>query len=284
MNITALEKQLIANRSFESRNAAHDALLVIKYAATPDGAAKLLAGGKHCKTLADAAEVVALSQQCEDLWGNKNFIEWNGTATRGKFLKEAPADVSHEKLFPHFAEASHQIRIANMHLGMSLSDVHMKRMMETTLHVKFAPGETQEGFIAGWASTPDLDSYRHVVAKGAFDASIKARGLVGPRSIKLLIGHNWNQLGGVIYKLENRGARLWIEAQMNTEIGYVKDAYLAAKAIGGTNFSVGFLLQEYEYKETAAGVEYMLITKGDLFEVSVVPFPGNEAATMEIIR
>lgn len=140
------------------------------------------------------------------------------------------------------------------------------------------------GYIAGWASTPDIDSYNHKVVAGAFAEAIAKRGLTGPKAIKLLIGHNWNQLAGVITKLEYRGERLWIEAQLALDIGYVNDAYKAAKIIGGLNFSVGFMLQDYEFKENADGSEYLQINRGDLFEVSVVPFPGNEEATMAFIK
>lgn len=142
-----------------------------------------------------------------------------------------------------------------------------------------------EGYVAGWASTADIDSYGHKVMAGAFSESIAQRGLKGPKAIKLLIGHNWNQLAGEIVRLEYRGDRLWIEAQMALDIGYVADAYKAAKILGGTNFSVGFMLQDYSWKEMQpGGREYLQIDKGDLFEVSIVPFPGNEEATMTFIK
>lgn len=147
-----------------------------------------------------------------------------------------------------------------------------------------ALGEIPDGYIAGWASTPDLDSYSHVVAKGAFDAAISKRGLSGPKGIKLLISHNWQQVGGVIKVLETRGEGLWIEAQLNLNLSYAKDAYEIAKMNGGLNFSVGFQLQDYEFKETDGKVEYLHIKRGDLFEVSVVTFPGNEEATMEYVK
>lgn len=147
----------------------------------------------------------------------------------------------------------------------------------------FGGADAPEGYIAGWASTPDLDLYNHKVMGGAFSEAIKTRGLRGPRAIKLLIGHNWEKHAGEIKVLEYRGDRLWIEAQLNLEISYVKDAYLAAKMIGGTNFSVGFMLQDYEFKE-ADDNEYLQINRGDLFEVSVVPFPGNEDATMTFVK
>ena len=142
-----------------------------------------------------------------------------------------------------------------------------------------------DGFIAGWASTPGLDSYNHVVQGGAFDAAIKARGLLGSKGIQLLLDHDWRKPAGIITKLEYRGERLWLEAELELGATYVKDAYLVAKKRGGTNFSVGFMLQDYEFKEDPATKnEYLLIKRGDLYEVSVVPFPANEECTMEFIK
>ena len=141
-----------------------------------------------------------------------------------------------------------------------------------------------EGFIAGWASTPSLDSYRDIVVAGAFDEAIKRRGLSGPKGIKLLIGHDWSKVAGKITKLETRNKKLWIEAELELGISYVKDYYLATKASGGMNFSVGFMIQDYSYKKDGEDTTYLEITRGDLFEISAVPFPGNDDCTMEFVK
>ncbi len=144
-----------------------------------------------------------------------------------------------------------------------------------------------EGYVAGWASTDSLDSYRHKIVGGAFSKSIARRGLSGPKGIKLLVGHNWDQLSGIIKKLEYRGNNLWIEAQMNLELSYAKDAYIAAKMNGGLSFSVGFMLEKYAIEGGSKDdneEQWLRIDEGDLYEVSIVPFPGNEDATMEFIK
>lgn len=141
-----------------------------------------------------------------------------------------------------------------------------------------------DGFIAGWASTKELDHYRHVVNAGAFDDSIRQKGLRGPKGIKLLIQHKADKPAGVINKLETRGGGLWMEAQLNLKIGYVRDYYEAAKMNGGLSFSVGFYLEEYTWKKAADGGEYLDITKGELEEVSVVTFPGNADAIMTFVK
>lgn len=169
------------------------------------------------------------------------------------------------------------------------------RKKERELLLKFRPASDAElkaalgedipqGYVAGWASTIALDSYRDVVVSGAFDQSIKERGLEGPKGVKLLIGHDWNKPAGVIKVLETRNGDLWIEAQMELEISYVKDFYLALKAAGGMSFSIGFRLQDYEFKEDAQERMYLEIKRGDLYEVSMVPFPANDECIMEFIK
>lgn len=145
--------------------------------------------------------------------------------------------------------------------------------------------DVPKGYIAGYASTTSLDLHRDVVLAGAFDDSIKARGLSGPHGVKLLLGHDPNKLAGEIRVLETRGDKLWIEAQLELDISYVKDAYRAAKIAGGVSFSVGFRLQDYEFKENESGdFEYLEIKRGDLFEVSVVTFAAQPEAVMTYIK
>jgi HK97 family phage prohead protease len=143
--------------------------------------------------------------------------------------------------------------------------------------------ELPDGYIAGWASTGSIDHARHVVAAGAFQEAIDQKGIDGPKGIKLLAQHRSDKPAGKIHKLEYRGDRLWIEAQLNLNISYVKDLYEAAKMQGGLSFSVGFYLEEWEWKGKDND-EYLHILKGELFEVSVVTFPCQDEATMTYIK
>lgn len=154
----------------------------------------------------------------------------------------------------------------------------------SAVEMKALGDDIPDGYIAGWASTPEIDHYGHVVVPGAFDDSIETRGLMGPKGIKLLNQHNASQPAGVIKVLETRGGSLWIEAQLNLNISYVRDTYEAAKMVEGLSFSVGFFIEEYEWKQTVDKVEFLQINKGDLIEVSVVTFPGQENAEMTFIK
>ena len=159
-----------------------------------------------------------------------------------------------------------------------------------TLQMLFAPATSTEvegldkkpeGFIAGWATTPTLNDYGQVVAPNAFSASIARRGLMGPTGIKLLLDHRSAQIAGVITKLELRGDRLWIEAQLDLSISYAADRYRAAKISGGLNFSIGFRIEEYSYDQKT---EILTILRGDLHEVSVVAFPADEESQMLVVH
>lgn len=153
----------------------------------------------------------------------------------------------------------------------------------TDFELKMLGDDLPEGYIAGWASTPDIDRSRDMIIAGAFDESIAAKGLTGPKSIKLLLNHDWKRPAGIIRKLETRDGKLWIEAQLNLDVSYVKDFHIIAKMVGGMNFSVGFRVLDFRFEEIN-GTEIFIIEKAELFEVSGVPVPDNEAATMDFIK
>lgn len=146
--------------------------------------------------------------------------------------------------------------------------------------------DTPEGYVAGWASTAGRDHYNHEVVGGAFQAAMDDRGLVGPRGIKLLLDHDWQKPAGVIKVLEYRRDKLWMEAQLDLEVSYVKDRWRMLKMMGGANFSVGFMLQDYEVviREDDEDEYFLRIDRGDLFEISIVLFPGNEEAQMTFVK
>ena len=143
--------------------------------------------------------------------------------------------------------------------------------------------DTRPGFIAGIASTPSVDAYGHKVLAHAFDASIRKKGLSGPQGVKLLAHHDWKQPAGRIIRLDTVGENLRIEAELNLDVGYVRDLHSTILHNGGLSFSVGFALDEYDLIDDAEpGEPWMVIKSGDLMEVSIVLFPACLDATMEM--
>lgn len=137
------------------------------------------------------------------------------------------------------------------------------------------------GFIAGYASTEELDCYNTILQAGCFAKSIRERGLKGPKGIKLLDNHRRDRVAGLITMLEQRGTRLYIEAQLNLNISYARDLYEAAKMVEGLSFSVGFDPIKYTYDEPSGVITFV---ECDLPEISVVAFPGCPGAEMTDVR
>jgi len=148
--------------------------------------------------------------------------------------------------------------------------------------------EKPDGFIAGVASSPTIDAYGHVVAPGAFDASIKKKGFGGPGGVLLLAHHDPEKPMGAIRKLQTVGKNLEIEAELALKSSRVRDLYEETKLAGGLSFSVGFRLEDFEFAEqmNAQGEkeEVFLIKQGDLREISIVAFPANTDARMSVVK
>lgn len=133
---------------------------------------------------------------------------------------------------------------------------------------------------SGFASTGDLDHAHHVVAPGAFDDSIKTKGLRGPRSIKLLWQHHSSDIVGRITRLETRDKRLWIETHINEKLRNGAEVAEMIRTVDGLSYSVGFFIIDAEFKKNGQGKEYLFITKGELDEVSIVTSPAQPEAIM----
>jgi HK97 family phage prohead protease len=150
-----------------------------------------------------------------------------------------------------------------------------------------ADAGVEDGTIKGVASAPGVDAYGHVVAAHSFTASIQRKGLHGPRGVKFLAFHDWQKPAGIIKKLETdaRG-QLQIEAQLNLNVSYVRDLWAIAKQNGGLSFSVGFILQDFELvdEKSSKQGESMIITRGDLLEVSIVLAPAQPDSVMTFVN
>jgi HK97 family phage prohead protease len=171
------------------------------------------------------------------------------------------------------------------------ADLKQKRTFDFKFHaapenmLKEIGDDLPDGYVAGWASTEAMDHVRDVVRPGAFDKAIREKGLEGPGGIKLLHQHRPSEIAGRIVKLEQRPQGLWIEAELNLKVSYVRDLYENAKMAGGLNFSIGYRLVEGGFKFIDLGEDsFWELTEVDLFEVSIVTFPCNDDAKMTFIK
>jgi HK97 family phage prohead protease len=142
-----------------------------------------------------------------------------------------------------------------------------------------------EGHISGIASSPTVDCYGHRVMPGAFEASIRKKGFdVGKGGIKLLDHHKEDgPTIGVIRHLKTVGENLHIEAELALKSNRVRDLYEETKFCGGSGFSVGFRLSDFEFAEEN-GEEIFVIKEGDLREISLVNFPACPDARTNVVK
>jgi len=126
--------------------------------------------------------------------------------------------------------------------------------------------------VRGWASTPDLDSGRTIIATGAFDASIAARGLSG---IRMLLDHDPALPAGVITKLETRDGKLWIETELDLALPGVAERVRLILRQKSRGFSVGARKQRWSRRG-----DHLLITRADLHEITMTPHPRNNACRL----
>lgn len=146
----------------------------------------------------------------------------------------------------------------------------------------FAPLEVKaledDGTFEGYASVfNNIDSYGDRVVSGAFADSIFKK---KPNDIAMLWQHRADEVIGAwkgFYE-DERGLRAVGKLILETQRGAEAYALLKAGAIKG--LSIGFIAEETA--EAADGVRE--IRKADLWEVSVVTFPANDAATVMGVR
>lgn len=133
--------------------------------------------------------------------------------------------------------------------------------------------------VKGYASHTSRDTYGHLVEIGAFAEAIARRGFTGTNGIKLLAQHKPDRVIGQIKVLGYDDKGLLIAAEIDERIGMGREVAAMVRANEGLGFSVGFQVVDADIVNEG-GVESLAITKGDLWEVSVVTFPGNTACIM----
>lgn len=135
-----------------------------------------------------------------------------------------------------------------------------------------------QGRFAGYASVFDIvDSQSDIVLRGAFSKTIKNR----HHNIKLLWQHQQEEPIGIIEKLFEDERGLYVQARLLTELRRAKEALALLKAGALKGLSIGYSPVHYRYDERS-GVR--LLSEVDLWEISLVTFPANEAANITVVK
>jgi len=152
---------------------------------------------------------------------------------------------------------------------------HERRRLDFNLSLKSL--DTQ-GKFAGYASVFDVvDSQKDVILRGAFAQTLKGR----VHEIKMLWQHQQDEPIGVFERMFEDKRGLYVEGKLLLDVARAKEAYALMKegALGG--LSIGYSPVKYRVDEKT-GVR--MLSQVDLWEVSLVTFPANEAAQITVVK
>lgn len=145
---------------------------------------------------------------------------------------------------------------------------------------------TDLGTIAGYFSTYDKtpDSYGDIIEPGAFTETIKAREESG-HPFPLCFNHDFSSVIGAVKSIEDTDKGPYIEAEfLDTTLAQDVRKMLLSGAI--YQFSFAYEVKgwrEPDEEEKKAGVMNVL-TKVDVFEISVVTVPANQNAVATEVK
>jgi HK97 family phage prohead protease len=154
--------------------------------------------------------------------------------------------------------------------------MNKQKHLEFVADIK-AVGDEGEGVFEGYGSVFGVvDSYNDIVVKGAFEDSLKEYGMP-----KLLLQHSTWMVGGKWLEAREDEKGLWLKGQLNLEVQSAREVYALMKQGAINGLSIGYrTVEETINRETGENI----IKKVRLYEVSIVTFPANEAATVTGVK
>lgn len=143
-------------------------------------------------------------------------------------------------------------------------------------------GVKDDGTFTGYGSVFGVvDSYREIVARGAFAeslAQIKAKG----RPVPVLWQHRTAEPIGIYTAMQEDETGLYVEGRLlKDDIGQAKEAHALLKAGAVSGLSIGYYVREDSYDEKE---RLRTLKRLDLVEVSLVTFPANDEARVDTIK
>lgn len=133
-----------------------------------------------------------------------------------------------------------------------------------------------DGFFSGYGSVFNVvDSYKEIVLPGAFDESLKGR------LPSLLWQHRSGEPIGVYTAVKEDSIGLHVEGKLALKTARGAEAYELLKMGAISGLSIGFMTREDSY-DKLTGIRSL--KKVDLWEVSLVTFPANDAARVSNVK
>ncbi len=136
----------------------------------------------------------------------------------------------------------------------------------------------ENGRFAGYASVFGIiDNQRDVILRGAFSRTLKGR----IAEIKLLWQHQQEEPIGIFDRIFEDARGLYVEGRLLLNVQRAREAYtlLKAGAIGG--LSIGYSPMRHSI-DAKTGVRRL--AEVELWEISLVTFPANEAAMVTVVK
>lgn len=135
---------------------------------------------------------------------------------------------------------------------------------------------SDDGLFSGYGSVFGvLDSYKEIVAPGAFAESLQGR------TPSLLWQHRSGEPIGVYTAVREDNIGLYVEGKLALKTARGAEAYELLKMGAISGLSIGFITREDSY-DKVSGVR--TLKKVDLWEVSLVTFPANDAARVSTVK
>jgi hypothetical protein len=146
-------------------------------------------------------------------------------------------------------------------------------LKEMPFQIKLEEG----GRFSGYGSVFDVvDTQNDVVKRGAFAKSISK----GAGKVKMLWQHRWDEPIGVFEAMREDERGLYVEGKLLMDVQRGREAYALLKSGAMDGLSIGYSPSKFKYNNN--GVREL--EEVELWEVSVVTFPANQAATVTGVK
>lgn len=135
-----------------------------------------------------------------------------------------------------------------------------------------------DGTFAGYASVFHVvDSQQDIMLPGAFQHSLKQR----KQRLQLLWQHQWESPIGVIESVFEDAHGLYIKGKLLMDVQQAREAHALLKAGVVRGLSIGYSVKRAE-RDPMSGVRRL--QEVELWEVSIVTLPANDAAQVTVVK
>ena len=137
----------------------------------------------------------------------------------------------------------------------------------------------EDGSIEGYGSVFGVrDNYDDVIVAGAFQASLAAHRAAGTMPA-MLWQHDATEPIGIWTEIVEDAKGLRMKGMLELDTARGKEAYALLKMGALNGLSIGFMSKKWSYEG-----DLRILAEVDLWEVSMVTFPANEAARITSVK